>query len=200
MFKKVLYTVFLLQGLMLPAQSAYRSAGLMTWEWDDHKDELSDLNEEDIHFFGFQSEIISHNVGYGLDALVNFREDSVNRSLLDWQGQLFLRYHLFGSRSFLDPFLEAGAGNGGSVRITDGKELKLSLYPYVGAGMNLVFKGGFFIGGRWSCKMTEWGIPGTSYPLTDLSRYQATLQIGMVYDWGRPEPHHRPRHPDPWCD
>ncbi|MBF9018860.1 MULTISPECIES: hypothetical protein [unclassified Oceanispirochaeta] len=166
---------------VLSAHDAVRSAGLMTWEWDNGKDSISDLSENDKHFFGFQSEYIHSHLGYGMDALVSFWDDSMDRSMLDWQGQLFMRYHLFGERTFLDPFAEAGIGHAGTVRISDGDELQMSLYPFVSAGLNLVFSQGFYIGSRWSYRMDEWEIPGTEYPTPELGRFQMSLSVGVSY-------------------
>lgn len=167
----------------LMANEAVRTAGLMTWEWDSGKDSLSDLREDDKHFFGIESEYIHSHLGYGMDALVSFWDDSEDRSMLDWQGQLFMRYHLFGVRTFLDPYAEAGIGNAGTVRITDGEELHLSLYPFVSAGLNLVFSEGFYVGSRWSYRMDEWEIPGTTYPTPELGRFQMSFMVGLSYGW-----------------
>ncbi|MDC7232603.1 MAG: hypothetical protein PQJ58_05190 [Spirochaetales bacterium] len=172
-----------LSTAVLCAQDAIRTAGVYTWEWDNGKDRIRDLSEEDTHFFGFQSEYIHSRLGSGMDALVNFRDDHMHRSLLDWQGQLFMRYHLFGTQSFLDPFGEAGIGNAGTVQLTDGDELKLSLYPYLAAGLNLVFSEGFYMGSRWSYRMDEWQIPGTSFEVPDINRFQMSLTVGVSYGW-----------------
>ncbi len=163
------------------AGETYRSAVLISSESEFSETAVPGGRTEDDGMFGFEAEYIPRNLGYGIDALAGFRSDSEDRSLLDWQGQLFLRYHLFGGHSFFDPYLETGIGNAGTVRISDGGGLKMSLYPFVSTGMNFVFKGGFYLGGRWSYRMDEWQIPGTSYPVNGTGRVQVSLMLGMSY-------------------
>ncbi len=70
----------------------------------------------------------------------DFSQDKNENWAVDWQGLLFLRYHFFGSRSFIDPFIEAGFGNAGSVIMNvpeEEQELKLVLYPSLSAGVNI---------------------------------------------------------------
>lgn len=175
----------------LTAHDSVRTAGIMTWEWDSGKDRLSDLSEDDKRMWGFQTEFIHSKMGFGMDGLVDFYTDSLEYSMLDWQGQLFMRYHLFGSHSFLDPFVEAGIGNAGTVRLNDGEDLKLSLYPFVSTGVNLVFHEGFYAGGRWSYRADEWTMPGTTYPVPELGRYQMSFYVGFSYGW---DTHHHGHH------
>ena len=184
MEKKYLALILLIAATLAFNLSAYaetRLAGEMTWEWDSGKSRIRDIEEEDLSLGGIQFEILGQNLGYGLDALVDFRHDPLERWYFDWQGQLFLRYHLFGTDGFLDPFFEAGYGNAGSVLMEEeeDQELKLSLYPSFSAGLNLLFHEGLFVGSRLSYRPINKGIPATDIETVNLKRYQAALYIGV---------------------
>ncbi len=165
----------------LSAHVETRLAGEQTWEWNSGKSHIRDIEEEDLSLGGIQLEILGQNLGYGFDALVDFRQDPLERWYFDWQGQLFLRYHLFGTDGFLDPFFEAGYGNAGSVLLEEeeDKELKLSLYPSFSAGLNLLFHEGLFVGSRLSYRPINKGIPAADIETVALQRYQASLYLGI---------------------
>jgi len=162
------------------AHETVRTAGIMASEWDSQGSSRS--RAEDNHrFWGLETETITSDMtGFGMDALVDFYKDDLNNSMLDWRGQLFMRYHLFGTQSFLDPFIEAGVGNAGSVRLADGEKPEMSLYPFLSAGGNIMLHGGFFAGMRWSYKLDEW-IIGTVIPQKELDRHQISFTVGYSY-------------------
>jgi hypothetical protein len=171
----------------LTAHDTIRTAGIMTWEKNSSSNTRpSDLNDEDKRYWGLDTETIHSQTGTGMDALVNFYTDDQEFSILDWQGQLFMRYHLIGARSFLDPYIEAGIGNAGTVRLGDGEELQMSLYPFISAGGHIVFHEGFYAGMRWSCRLDEWIIPGTVIPQPELAQYQVSFNVGFSYNWHNP--------------
>ncbi len=176
----------------LSAHETFRTAGILASEPETDNSRMSE-REGGFSFWGLETEAItSDNTGFGMDTIVNFYTDELNNSMLDWQGQLFMRYHLFGAQSFLDPFIEAGIGNAGSVRLQDGDELKMSLYPFLSAGGNLVFHGGFYAGMRWSWKLDQWTVPGTVIPLQDFAGHQVSFTVG--YSYSLHERHYRYDH------
>jgi len=181
--KALILFMILTMGSSLFAHMETRLAGQLAWEWDSGKDSLGDLKEEDIRLGGVQLEFVGHRLGFGVDSLVNFYTDHYDDWYLDWQGNIFLRYHLFGSDSFIDPFIEAGFGNAGSVNLDYPSEetLKLSLYPSLSTGLNLVFSEGLYMGGRFTYRPTDAVIPVTDFPKPALGRYQATFYVGMAF-------------------
>ncbi len=186
--RSAMIAAMVLISLPVYATETYRSAGLITWEKNFPESDSSGSpppRKEDSNLFGFEAEYIPQNMGYGMDLMAGFRRDMEDRSLMDWQGQLFIRYHLFGGTSFLDPYLEGGIGNAGTVHLNDGGGLKMSIYPFVSTGMNLVFREGLYFGGRWSYRMDEWQVPGTNYDMAGTGRVQVSLIIGKSYSTGR---------------
>jgi len=165
------------------AHETSRTAFIITGEQDRDRRDLSENDDSSLRFWGLETETIMDDTGFGMDGLVNFYTDSLNNSMMDWRGQLFMRYHLFGDRSFLDPFMEAGIGNAGTVRLEDGEELQMSLYPYLSAGGNLLFHEGFYAGIKWSYNIDEWIIPGTVIPKPELEKHQVTFTVGYSYSW-----------------
>jgi len=175
------------------AHETVRTAGIITGERDRDSKNLSATEDDGLRFWGLETETIgSDDTGFGMDALVNFYTDELNYSMLDWQGQLYMRYHLFGAQSFLDPFVEAGIGNAGTVRLEDGEELEMSLYPFLSAGGNLLFHGGFYAGIRWSYRFDQWIIPGTVIPQPELDKHQVSFTVGYSYSWH--DRHHHDNH------
>jgi len=67
--------------------------------------------------YGMAWEVIFDNIGLGGHYGVYFKE-LVDYGLeeewdMDWKGDMFLSYHFFGEKTFIDPFVEIGIGNAG---------------------------------------------------------------------------------------
>lgn len=69
-----------------------------------------------------------------------------------WNGQAGPVYHIFGYRSFLDPFISAGIGCSGMYSMDRSgfdawwNQTRLGIYAYAMAGFNLVLDRSFYIG------------------------------------------------------
>jgi len=188
----------LLVAAGLSAQVKVRLGGIMDW------DEENDVS----HMGGLHFEIIGEHMGFGAEALGDSRLDDVQDTdgpgEAVWQGEVFLSYHIFGANSFIDPYVQLGAGNAGYVSWIDennSDELALSLYPSFSAGINAVFDGGLILGMRHSYRPENNLVPGAGLPLADLAAHQTTLQIG--YQFGGREKRER-KEPDrkgcwKWC-
>lgn len=182
MLKKILSLLVMISATStMLIQAEVRVGAQMTWEWDSEKSGIRDLEEEDLSLGGLQLEILGRNLGFGLDALADFRQDLSEQWFFDWQGQLFLRYHLFENNCFLDPFLEAAYGNAGSVKLedTENRQLHLSLYPSLSAGLNLLFNEGLIVGGRLNYRLKNNPVPATDIETVDLGKHQATFYVGL---------------------
>jgi hypothetical protein len=181
---KLIFT-FLVAMLMtagLSAQVKVRLGGIVDWDKETEQSKIG----------GMRFEVIGDNLGFGFDAMADFnREEEITHSV-KWEGELFLSYHLLGNSSFIDPYLQAGYGNGGSVSWRDentAEDLTLSLYPSLGAGVNVVFEEGLVMGCRWGNRPENNFIPGTNITRYDLAQNQFTLQLGVQL--GGREPRYR---------
>ena len=76
-------------------------------------------------FWGPSWEVITDRLGFGMHYLVKFDRLSTGQEQvlydwsLDWMGDFFVSYHVFGGGAFIDPFIEIGFGNVGRVDIDD---------------------------------------------------------------------------------
>ena len=115
----------------------------------------------DLTMTGWHWEVIFDHVGLGMHYGMRFygSEAAIAEDTdwyLDWKGDFFLSYHLFGGGSVIDPFLEFGWGNAGSASITsphyvnypdwedewsDGDATALSFYNYFAGGVALDLNG-----------------------------------------------------------
>lgn len=139
--------------------------------------------EADSPFLGLGWEVVMGHLGLGGSVLVDFNENPPADWWLDWDAQpLFASYHLLGSRSFIDPFVDAGLGCAGRVYLGPGPtaedRLLLTLYPFVGAGAALVLDG-LHLGAKLSYALDRSAIPATAIPAYPLGRFQAQVFAGF---------------------
>jgi hypothetical protein len=125
---------------------------------------------------------MSH-VGIGGAYAVDFHENPATTWWLDWEGQaIYASYHLLGSRSFIDPFVDAGLGCAGRVFLGPGSALEgklaLTIYPFVSAGAALILEG-LRVGAKLSYAIDRSPIPATSIPIYPIGRFQATAFVGF---------------------
>jgi hypothetical protein len=163
-------------------------------------------------FWGPSWEVILDNVGFGMHYLVKFDRLTTGQEYplydwsLDWLGDLYLSYHIFGVGRLLDPFIEIGFGNAGRVDLdatygywvedasgewdymhewhpshSRGAVSNMSLFPYIGAGLALDFDG-IVLGARINYRPLVLPIPGTQfydYPLTNIQvGFSAGIALG----------------------
>jgi hypothetical protein len=146
------------------------------------------LDEGVSPFYGFQWEVLFSHFGFGMNYLVKF--ENLDRDwFLDWQGIMFISYHIFMPDFFLDPFIEVGIGNAGRVDLIgsnvaaaagDVPGLNLSLYPHLAAGLGFRLDR-FIIGGKLGYRPFVERIPVapiSSYPLKNL---QFGIFAGVVF-------------------
>ena len=141
---------------------------------------------------GMYWEVLMGHLGLGMTYLLDFQKaDSPYPQLdslwyLDWVGSLDLRYH-FLTDYFLDPFLEAGVGNGGRVDISDYQQhglpavenpLSLSLFGQVGGGLAVRFSA-LHVGARLLWRFCNEPIPATSFEVYPLKNFRFDLFAGV---------------------
>ncbi|MBT3274096.1 MAG: hypothetical protein HN368_13145 [Spirochaetales bacterium] len=158
-------------------------------------------------FWGPSVEVVIDRLGFGMHSLVKFDrlptgEDQQRYDWsLDWMGDFFAAYHLFGADTFIDPFFEVGFGNVGRVDIDDdqGRWIEtsdgdweyeyvfdpttqpvsnLSLFAYVGAGVALNFDG-LLLGARVNYRPMVIPVPATQFNDYPLTSFQVGLFAGV---------------------
>ncbi|MCX7031019.1 MAG: hypothetical protein NTU62_12995 [Spirochaetes bacterium] len=124
------------------------------------------------------------------DYLVSFSHDSHEAWWLDWFAPaLSMSFHLFGAARFFDPFVQAGLGCAGRVRLgppvgywsAEGMPY-ISLFPFIGGGVALNLDG-FLLGARMAYTPFESPIPATPLPAYPLGQFQVTLAGGFPINW-----------------
>lgn len=137
---------------------------------------------------GFSWEVVMGHVGLGGSYAVDFNEPLPAEWRLDWNAQaIYASYHILGTRSFLDPFVDAGLGCAGRVYLgpkdsptasSTADKLALTVYPFVSAGAAIILDG-FRLGAKLSYALDASGIPATSIPVYPLGRFQASAYAGL---------------------
>ncbi len=163
----------------LTALEETRISAVFTWEWDEKKDHLKDIRQDEMSLRGMDIEMKQEYLGFGMSGLIDFEETEENQWYFNWQGQIFIRYHLFGNSCLLDPYLEGSYGNFGKTGMTSDRELHLSLVPAAGAGVNLLLQDGFFLGSRLVYRIDNSAIPAAGISPLVVSRWQASLSAGV---------------------
>jgi hypothetical protein len=138
-------------------------------------------------FGGLGWEVILGNMGIGGAYTVVFSQDASSDWRLDWETQpLFASYHILGSRSFIDPFVDAGLGCAGNVCLGPsqdaGRGLALTIYPFVSAGAALELDG-LRLGAKLSYDLGQSAIPVTEIPEYPLGRFQLSAFAGFSVGW-----------------
>ncbi len=122
MKNKILF-IILLTLLSTGLFSEVRLLGYMESDVQEESkdDSFIDRIDGENPIYGIVWEVIFNNVGLGGHYGVNFdkiADYGISEDwLMDWKGDMFLSYHLFGEKTFIDPFAEIGIGNAGRVFI-----------------------------------------------------------------------------------
>lgn len=141
---------------------------------------------------GFEFETLHRNFGFAVRTGVMFRPyettipDLERTWDLDVRPELGARLHIFGWNSFLDPYIEANVGTGLTVDITGyddeyedfRRDMKLSWYAGLGAGMNVVL-GNVYLGGTLRYNIINQPFPATQFDPYDLGRFAVSLHVGL---------------------
>ena len=108
---------------------------------------------------------------------------------LDWYAPaLFLAWHPVGGNRFVDPFIQAGLGCAGSVRLSGlpgtavEPSLSLALFPFVAGGLNLNLDG-LLVGAKAIYTPFKSAIPVTTIPAYPLGEFQVTVSAGVSIGW-----------------
>ena len=164
---------------------------------------------------GWHWEVIFNHVGLGMHYDMRFYEPIVvqpedSEWFLDWKGDFFLSYHLFGGGALLDPFVEFGWGNAGSAMITSptyvdypdwedevahGNATALSFYNYFAAGLAIDLNG-LLLGAKLSYIPSELAqpIPDSSVDFYGLEPFEVSFFGGVALGGHN----RRPRHNRDW--
>lgn len=144
--------------------------------------------------YGFSWEVIIDNIGFGghYGILFNKIESSEfpgeQEWWLDWKGDLYISYHLFGAKTFLDPFAELGFGNAGITFVNNtGEQLStksrnpvtnMSLFPYaaIGGSINL---SGLLLGAKVNYYLENSAIPGTKFSILPMKTASLVMFAGI---------------------
>ncbi len=196
--KTVFVFILTLSASGVHAQTEVRLSGLMSWEWDEKKSRLQEIRKDELSLGGFEFEITGDYLGFGMDGLADFEQDAEDSWFLNWQGQFFIRYHLFGNDGLLDPYIEGAYGNSGITGL-DGsaRPAGLSLYSSAGAGLNLLLQDGFFMGARMNYRLEESAIPAADMGSIDMTNWQGAVFAGVRLGC---EKSHRRRYYDRYFD
>lgn len=154
------------------------------------------FEEDDMldNFYGASWEVIINNIGFGGHYGVNFESynsfDYTNKYskiwTMDWKGDMFISYHFFGAKSFIDPFIELGVGNAGRTYLNKLEKsynsynsyvTNMSLFPYIAAGCSFNL-GGLLLGGKINYNHDGMEIPGTNFAPYELNNISITLFAG----------------------
>jgi hypothetical protein len=134
-------------------------------------------------FVGFGWEVVMGHVGVGGTYAVDFDEGLPAEWWLDWDAQaVYASYHILGTRSFVDPFVDAGIGCAGRVFLGpeggSADKLALTLYPFASAGAAIELNG-LRLGAKLSYALSQSAIPATTIPGYPLGRFQAAAFAGL---------------------
>ena len=152
-------------------------------------DQAARALEADSPFLGFGWEVVMGHIGIGGSYAVDFNENPPKTWWLDWEAQaIYASYHILGTRSFLDPFVDAGLGCAGRVYLGPGPyaedRLALTLYPFVSAGAALILEG-LRVGAKLGYALDRSAIPATEIAAYPLGRFQAQVFAGFSIDGPR---------------
>jgi len=143
----------------IPADPGLQFTLFSSVQFAENPDTISDVADEFRNrvatetFAGIGAELVLEKLGFGVRYQSLFLEDT-DDWWMDWKADAFVSYHLFGTRSFLDPFLVVGTGTAARVNIADDHVRTadeptgitgMSVYQYAGAGGEMNF-GGLVIG------------------------------------------------------
>ena len=170
----------------------------------------SSFDDNTNFYWGWYWEVLLNRFGFGMhymvkfDKLVTGYDDPLYDWSLDWNGDLFLSFHVLGGGFFLDPFIEIGFGNVGRVDLDNddgdwrwsesgwvyqippwnpaerGGLSNLSLYPYAAAGLALDLDG-FLVGAKFTYRPFVISIPVTQFADYPLKSFQLTVFAGVAF-------------------
>ena len=167
----------------------------LTGQWSmqgNDRDVLCAAHEGQVmHLGGFGTEFVMNHMGFGTSLTVNFDESTETDLSTNWDFRLFMSYHLFRDTAFLDPFVQAGGGVFGNVRVTgdcSDEEIELvgtpelAFYPYLAAGLGMRFRGGFYASGQFNWRPVAGTPPSCdTFDPADLRKYEVVLALGYSF-------------------
>jgi hypothetical protein len=192
-----------------------RGGGLAAAEFSDNP-QYTDIRDRFLNgttslMPGLWGEMIFGNLGFGFTGLVSFQDTATGSSAnpynwsMDFIGSVEMRYHVFGGRSFIDPFVELGVGSAGHLAMyddppnnwtleDDGSYLytgdmdyywseteylkSLSLFAEVGGGLSFRFSG-IVLTARMDYRFINSPIPMTQFSLYPLDPFEFSIMAGF---------------------
>ncbi|MEI8095927.1 MAG: hypothetical protein WCG80_17085 [Spirochaetales bacterium] len=194
--KKTVLTVLLTFVCLLPASLSAQDLVQLRlpvvistpWSGSDWSRAAEAWNDGRNASLGLAPELIFDQLGFAVDGGVRFTRDLAKAWSLDFRGQLYTSFHLFGVQSELDPFVLAGLGSAGWVDLTHGvarragdnlSGLSLALAPSLGAGF-AVDLGGLVVGLRALWFPTTWAIPVAPIDTYKLAGAELAVFVGWA--------------------
>lgn len=179
---------------VMTAASVFCQQVRLTGQWaiqDGQKKVLSSVeNGTADHLGGLGAEVVFRHLGFGTTALVLFEEENPDQWNVDWDLRAFMSYHFFGGRSFLDPFFQAGFGAAGEVDINgtmcneneyaEIRQIAIGLYPYIGGGLGLNFRGGMYMSGQFNWRPAYGSLPCTTIDSPDVNEFEVVFALGVA--------------------
>ncbi|MBN2443324.1 MAG: hypothetical protein JXJ04_18330 [Spirochaetales bacterium] len=140
-------------------------------------------------FWGIGWEVIHNHLGMGGNYYTNFNQDIYREWSVNWYSEvIFLSYHVFGTTSFFDPFVQGGLGCSGEVHLNDynydyeyePENLRLTIFPYVSAGM-VIAHNNFLVGTKLNYTPVTSPIPVTNIEPYFLNETQLHIFAGIYF-------------------
>ncbi|HUX22397.1 MAG TPA: hypothetical protein VMW69_14230, partial [Spirochaetia bacterium] len=131
-------------------------------------------------YWGLEFEAAHRHWGLGGLYSANLERINSNDYWLDFYGQaVYLSYHLFARRAFLDPYVSVGLGSAGRVAIGSGstvtlpanQTILLSVFPVVSGGLALDLNG-LYLGAKLSYLPSMTSLVATANSNVPLSKIQ----------------------------
>jgi len=163
------------------------------------------LTYNKLFYFGMGGEFLltKSRIGFKFQGSVSFPELSAGNTHINeediqyvfWQGHIAMTYHL-SSPEGTDLFLQAGFGATGGVKRLDvsdqyfnsngdliTEEVGLSIFPMIGAGVNVFLSEQFFIGGETRLLLAQITPAGEDRELKTFSasRLQFDVKVGLTF-------------------
>ena len=144
---------------------------------------------------GLYWEVAGKKLGFGMTYLLDVEKadiavDPFTGVFLDWIATADLRYHVLGSETFLDPFVEAGFGAAGRSDITNYKKAgsgtndytptNLSLFGQVGGGLAVKLSL-FQLGTKLDWRFWNGAMPGATQDPYPLKNFTVALFGGLAF-------------------
>jgi hypothetical protein len=143
-------------------------------------------------YYGLMAEFMGKHLGLGLQGMGSVYMSAWDDRLLDLDLNLYLSYHVLGSRFVIDPMLDAGLGyifkDWADRSLDDDPDnpIAATVYGYLGAGVGLnIWRLGFFTKFIWHFPMGPvWGdgsLSSTELEAFGLKPYKILIGAKFIF-------------------